>query len=252
MNYLPQNLGIHIHKVDGSIESFTQSEAGLIKRILNEFHPVQVFAREKIIVADGNSLTSFPAHQIVRIDLVSEPSSHLIFAPGVVDAVEFTEAQYQALLNSPELGNEWNQLRAQNTSVVVFLEVELVGQKPLFLALEAPIDSFEPLSDRPETILYPLYPLAITSLCFRMQNGGVATLNLQHLMRFTLIPAPQDSPISAWPAHLAINPHSQSPTLDFQESVYGHLSHSDLQAVEHVEPASSRRTKNETLSTIES
>jgi len=59
MNHPTQSLQIQIHKVDGPMEIFTQSEADLVNRIVNEFQPARIFTREKIIIADGNSLTSF-------------------------------------------------------------------------------------------------------------------------------------------------------------------------------------------------
>lgn len=177
------------------METFTQSEAVLVNSILNEFQPARIFSREKIFIAGGNSLVSFPVRQVVRIDLVSEQLSHLILPPGIVDAVELPETEFRALLQNPELHDQWDQARAQNASVVAFLEVELAGQQPLFLALEVPL---EPPDDRPEAILYPLYPLTLPALCFRMRTGGIAGLNLLHLMRFTLFPAPQQTPAEAW------------------------------------------------------
>ena len=200
MNHPAQSLQIHIHKVDGSVETFTQSEAGLVNGILNEFHPARIFTREKIIIADGNSLTSFPVSKLVRIDLVSGSSPHWILPPEIVNAVELTETEFRVQIQNPELGDWWNQARAQETSAVAFLDVEMTGQQPLFLALEIPL---EPPADRPEAILYPLYPLTKPTLCFRMRTGGIAALNLLHLIRFTLFPAPQQAPAEAWSAHQA-------------------------------------------------
>jgi hypothetical protein len=211
MDHQPQNLEIRIHKVDGSIERFIQSEAALIERILNEFQPARIFVREKIIIADSNSLTSFPTRQVVRIDLVSEPPFQLILPPGIVDAEELTETEWRARLQNAQPGNRLNQARAQDASVVVFLDVKMAGQQPLFLTLEV---CLELLTDQPEAILYPLYPLATPALCFRMRSGGVAILNLVHLTRFTLFPAPPRTPMVTWPANWAKDPQLERHTPD--------------------------------------
>jgi len=213
MNNPIQSLQIHIHKVDGSVETFTQSEAGQVNRILNEFQPVRIFTREKIIIADSDSLTSFPTSQVVRIDLVSEPSPHPILSQGIVNALELAETEFRALLQNPELGERWHQARARQASVVAFLDVEMAGQQPLFLASEVPLS---PPVDRPEAMLHPLYPLTIPALCFRMRNGGVAVLNLFHLKRFTLFPSSQPAPVEAWSACRAKNMQHRHPAQGFR------------------------------------
>ena len=114
MNHPTQGLQIRIQQ-DRMVPSttFTQSEANLVNNIVNEFQPTQLFNREKIIIAGDNALTSFPARQVVRIDLVSEPPFHWILPPGIVDAVELTETEFRALLQNPELGDRWDQARAR-------------------------------------------------------------------------------------------------------------------------------------------
>ncbi len=219
MNHSAQDLEIHIHKVDGSIERFIQSEAGLVKRILNEFQPDRIFARDKITIAGVNSLTSFPVRQVVRIDLVSEPSPHWILPPEIVNAVEVTETEFWSLLQDPELGDRWNQARTQDASVVAFLDVEMAGQQPLFLALEVPL---EPPTEQPEAILYPLKTPA---LWFRMQTGGIAALNLLHPTRFTFFPAPQQTPMVAWPAYRAGGSQPKYQAGNFRGSVDGRPLH---------------------------
>ena len=248
MNHSTQDLEIHIHTVDGSIERFIQSEASLVKRILNEFQPARIFAREKIIIAGGNSLTSFPAHQVVRINLVSEPSPHWILPSEIVNAVELTETEFRALLQNPELGDQWNQARAQDASVVAFLDVEMAGQQPLFLALEAPL---EPPTDQPEEILHPLYPLTTPALCFRMQTGGIAALNLLHLTRFTFFPTPQQTPMVAWPAHRAVGSQPKYQAGNFRGSVDGRPLHPHFLPDGQMNLDPSRRRQNENVSKME-
>lgn len=66
MNTILHPLQIHMHKVDGSSETFVQNEEGLIKLILREFQPDCIFNRDRIVIADRHSLTSFPVSQLSR------------------------------------------------------------------------------------------------------------------------------------------------------------------------------------------
>ncbi|HEV2436820.1 MAG TPA: hypothetical protein VG077_12540 [Verrucomicrobiae bacterium] len=194
MNTILHPLQIHMHKVDGSSETFVQNEEGLIKLILREFQPDCIFNRDRIVIADRHSLTSFPVSQLVRADLVSEQLSDWIFPPDLVHAVELTEMEFRALLQNPELRDQWNQARTPDTSVIIFLEIEMAGQSPLFLVREITSQQF---LNQLEAISF-LFDAR--SLCFRMRNGGVAVLNLAHLMRVTLFPASPQPPLEAWPA----------------------------------------------------
>ena len=195
MNHSTQSLQIHIYKVDGSKETFTQDETGLVNRILNEFQPARIFSQEKIVIAGDNSLTTFPVHQVARIDLVSENFTHWIVPQGIVDAVELTETEFRALLQNPELHDRWDQARAQETSVVTFLDLEIAGQKPLFLAMEVVVDSHAESPAANGSLL------DTSTLCFRMRNGGIAALNLANLTRLTSLPNLPPKPAKAWPAH---------------------------------------------------
>jgi len=194
MNDHHQLLQIHIYNTDGSFETFVQNEEDLAKRILDEFLPDRIFARDKITIADGHSLTAFPVNQVVRLDLVSERLLGWMPPSEIVPAVELSETEFRALLRNPELGGQWDPLQTPDASVVVFLEVEMAGQPPLFLVMEI---AGEPLADPPGTVA-SLF--AAPALCFRMRSGGIAALNLAHLMAVTLLPGSQPLPLDAWPA----------------------------------------------------
>ena len=197
MNYPTHHLEIHVHKICGSTEKFIQGDGKSVSRLINEFQPDLLFAREKLIIAGGDCLTSFRTDQVVRVDLISEPSTHLIFPPGIVDAVEMTEAEYRGLLQNTEARAQWNEKRAEDASTVAFLDVEMTGQPPLFLAVETPAG---PPDDNPAAILCPLYPLVTSgTLCFRMRSGGIAALNPRHLVRYVSFPLSQPL-LEAWPA----------------------------------------------------
>ena len=89
--------------------------------------------------------------------------------------------------------------------MVIFLTIEMDRQSPLFLVMEI---AGEPLAD-PLEMVSPW--LAAPALCFRMRTGGIATLNLAHLVSVTLHPGLQHPPAEAWPARRVRPPSLKSP-----------------------------------------
>jgi len=197
MNASHPLLQIHIHKADGSSETFVQNEEDLAKLILGEFRPERVFTRDKITIAGDCSLTSFPVSRVARLDLISEQLPGWLLPSAMVNALELSESEFHALLQSPELAGQLDPVQSLDESVVVFLEVEMAGQPPLFLAMEI---TGEQLADLPETVA-SLF--AAPALCFRMRSGGIAVLNPVHLVGVTLFPGSQPLPPDAWPAQRA-------------------------------------------------
>jgi len=194
MNAEDYLLQIRIHTLDGSSVRFVQNDLEQVRWILSDFHPHRIFTRDKIIVADHQSLTAFTASRVVRLDLISEPLAHRILPSEIVNAVELEEPEFRALLQNPELRVQWDPAQPPDAAVVIFLMIEMAGQPPVFLVMEM---TGEPLTD-PVVAVSPL--LAAPGLCFRMRGGGIATLNLAHLTRVTLFPGLQQPPVEAWPA----------------------------------------------------
>jgi len=199
------SLQIQIHKINGSVDRFTQTEPGLIKQILNEFEPARIFSGQTIALSDGGSLTALPSHQVVRIDLLAEPSSLWSLPSGIVGALELGKVEFEALRHNPELTDQWRQAQTSGGSFIVFFEVEMVAPPPLFLVLETAGDLFAD----PEEAINEL--LTAPTLGYRLRNGGVAVLNLRHLLRLTRFPAPHPPPLRAWPAVPAGEPPSPHP-----------------------------------------
>ncbi|HUA39910.1 MAG TPA: hypothetical protein VMA35_16060 [Candidatus Sulfopaludibacter sp.] len=199
MNTVLHQLQIHIHKTDSSSEMFVQNEEGPIKHILREFQPDCIFNRDRIVIVGRHSLTCLPVSRLARMDLVSEQLTDWIFPPNLVNAVELSEMEFRALVRNPELRDQWNQTHPQDVSVIIFLEVEMAGQAPVFLVME--IASKE--SGNQLDTLSAVF--SGRALCFRMRNGGVAALNLAHLTRVTLFPGSSQAPLEAWPAERSQN-----------------------------------------------
>ena len=222
MNTANHLLQIDVHKVDGSVETFFQNDERLAKHILGEFQPGRIFTRDRIILAGDQSLTFFPVGQVARMDLVSEQLSRWMLPPGIVDAVELTGPEFQELLRNPKLYERQDAVWTREASVIVFLDIEVAGQPRLFLVMEA---AEEPLADPLEAILSLFNAPA---LCFRMRPGGLAALNLFHLVRYTLFPGPRLLPVEAWPAHQAKGPQLKQPDRDFRGTMDEKPAHSNL------------------------
>lgn len=194
MSQSATNLQIRIHEVTGSVTTFIQSDPDVVKQIVDAFQPSLIFNQERLIVADSHSHSAFPMPKVTRVDLNSDSSSQLDFPTDLIDAYELTKSQFKALIRNPVMSEQWHNLRPDNKSVVVFLEVVMVGDESILLTMDMNIDSTPKFNEMRE------YLLSRSALCFRMQNGGVTALNLVNLTRLTFFPGSLDMPANAWPA----------------------------------------------------
>jgi len=181
--------------VDGSTTTFLQNDAGEIRKLLDEFQPAQIFDRDKISFTDKNSITSLPVSKITRIDLESKQHSHLLFPVGVVNAVELTGIEFQALIRNPVMREQWEQISTLDASLVTFMDVELADGQCVFLTMEIPVELQSELWETQG------FPFNSSGFCFRMGTGGVAVLNLAHLTRLTFFPKPLHRLADTWHAH---------------------------------------------------
>jgi hypothetical protein len=200
MNPAATNLHIHIHKVDGSITTFTQDDAGKAIQILDDFRPAQIFAREKIVLADRHAYTALAVSKITRIDLDAESPAHLPFPAGIVEAVELTRPEFETLLQNPVMRRQWEQINRQAASVVMFLDLEMADGQTVLLTMEMNVGK------PPDPDAWEEFSLNGSGLCFRRQAGGIAVLNLANVTRLTFFPGPLPTPPKAWNAHLVTAP----------------------------------------------
>src|SRR5580698_7796935 len=147
MNISVCSLQIHIHKIDGSVSTFVKEDMGKSKQILNEFQPSEIFKRQKIVLADRNSHSTFPVSQITRIDLESEEHSHLLLHTGLVEAVELSRAEFEALIQNAAIRDQWKNLGEQDAFVVAFLNTEMADGQNVLLTMEVDAESPQGLSE---------------------------------------------------------------------------------------------------------
>jgi hypothetical protein len=188
---------IRIHTRSGSVETFFQDNPALTAQILKSIRSTRVFAADIIIIAGDYSLTTFSASQINRVDLISMDAPPWKHPEDILDVVELSEDEFreQSHLNYPSRLERRRSPKQTGELAVVFVEVEMATGSRIFLAAKIRVGL-------PAERLQRLHTLfSATALDFRMPQGGTAILNLKNLVRFTLNPGPDVTPIDAWPAH---------------------------------------------------
>jgi hypothetical protein len=188
---------IRIHTQGGSIETFLQENPALVARILNGIQPSKVFAGNIITIAGDYSLTTFVASRVNRVDLIAEDLPLWKHPTDILDVVELSENEFRerSHLSDPARLERRRSPIQTGEFAMVFVEVELTGGNRIFLAAEIKV-ALE--AER----LYRLHMLfSAPAVHFRLPQGGTAILNLKNLVRFTLNPGPDVTPIDAWPAH---------------------------------------------------
>jgi len=190
-------LEIRIHGLDGTVESFVQLEPTLADHIMDGVQPGRLFCLDKVVIAGDHSLTAFVPSRLVRIDFIQEGLACWGFPAGIVDAIELSQEEFRdrAHLNDVENLEKRNQVREPGEFAVGFVDLEMVGGLHLFLAVEFLVGLPAERMQRFNLLL------SAPSVHFRMRQGGIGTLNLANLVRFTLYPGPPQAPSNAWPAH---------------------------------------------------
>jgi hypothetical protein len=188
---------IRIHTQSGSVETFFQDNAGLIATILKSIRSTKVFASNIITIAGEYSLTTFVAPRVNRVDLIDEALPLWKYPEDILDVVELSEEEFRerSHLNDPARLERRRSPKQTGEFALVFAEVEMTGGTRIFLAAKIKVGLPAERLQRLRTLF------SAAAVHFRMRQGGTAILNLQNLVRFTLNPGPDVTPIDAWPAH---------------------------------------------------
>ena len=188
---------IRIHTRSGSVETFLQDSTSLAASILKGTQPARVFSTGIITIAGDYSLTTFVTARVNRVDLISEDLPLWKYPDDILDVVEFSEDEYRerSHLNDPTRLERRRSPKQTGESAVVFAEVEMTGGTRVFLAAKFKVGLPAERLQRFRTLF------SAAAVHFRRSQGGTAVLNLNNLVRFTLNPGPDVTPIDAWPAH---------------------------------------------------
>jgi hypothetical protein len=191
------NMEIRIHTQSGSVESFFQDNPAQVASILKGIQTTKAFATNIITIAGDYSLTSFVASQVNRVDLIAEELPVWKRPDDILDVVELSEDEFRerSHLNDPARLERRRIPKQTGESTMVFVEVEMTGGTRVFLAAKIKVGLPVERLQRLRTLF------SAAAVHFRMRQGGTAILNLKNLVRFTLNPGPDVTPIDAWPAH---------------------------------------------------
>ena len=188
---------IRIHTCGGPVETFFQDNPALVASILKGIQSTKVFATNVITIAGDYSLTSFAASRVNRVDLIAKDLPLWKHPDDILDVVELSEDEFRerSHLNDPARLERRRSPKQTGECAAVFVEVEMAGGARIFLAAKIKVGL-------PTERLQRLRSLfSAAAVHFRMPQGGTAILNLKNLVRFTLNPGPDVTPIDAWPAH---------------------------------------------------
>jgi hypothetical protein len=188
---------IRIHTQRGSVETFVQDDPVLVARVLKGILSPRVFAANIITIAGDYSLTTFAAAKVNRVDLIAEDRPLWKHPTDILDVVELSEDEFRerSHLNDPARLERRRSPKRTGAFAAAFVEVEMTGGNRIFLAAEIKVVVEAERLQRLRTLF------SATAVHFRMSEGGTAILNLKNLVRFTIYPGPDLTPIDAWPAH---------------------------------------------------
>ena len=188
---------IRIHTQSGLVETFFQDNPALVAPILRGIQSTKVFASSIITIAGEYSLTSFATSGVNRVDLITDDLPHWKYPDDILDVTELSADEFRerSHLNDPARLEPRRNPKHTGESALVFAQVELAGGHRVFLVAKIKVGL-------PAERLQRLRSLfSAAAVHFRMREGGTAILNLKNLVRFTLNPGPDVTPIDAWPAH---------------------------------------------------
>jgi hypothetical protein len=191
------NMEIRIHTQSGSVETFFQDNPALVAALLKGIQSTRVFASEVITIGGDYSLTSFVAARVNRVDFIAQEAPVWKFPEDILDVVELSEDEFRkrSHLDDPTRLPRRQSPKQTGQSMLVFVEVEMAGGGRFFLAAKIKVGLPAERLQRLRTLF------SATAVHFRLREGGTAILNVKNLVRFTLNPGPDVTPIDAWPAH---------------------------------------------------
>ncbi len=188
---------IRIHTESGSVETFFQDNTALVASILKGIQSTKVFASSVITIAGEYSLTSFATSRVNRVDLIDEDLPLWKHPGDILDVVELSEDEFRerSHLNDPTRLERRRTPKQTGEFALVFVAVEMTGGTRIFLAAKIRVGLPAERLQRLRTLF------SASAVHFRLPQGGTAVVNLKNLVRFTLNPGPDVTPIDAWPAH---------------------------------------------------
>ena len=189
-------LEMRFHFVDGSEETFVQTDPSAAVAIRNQVHPSILFHQSRIVIADDYSKSVFVCSQINRIDFIFSEPGFFHIPPDHADLVELTEAEFakRVPVNEPGRLERREQRREVGDILVSFLHLRMRGGRHVYLMNETvvklPVDN--------QSFMQRL--LSKEAYIIRLPQGGHGVINLQNLIGYTVYPGVPEVPADSWVA----------------------------------------------------
>jgi hypothetical protein len=190
----PATLTIRFHLTDGSVQSFTQPDDGVVRKIWRGIDPVKLFARRRLIIGSEHSKAVFVSSEIIRVDFHHPSLQCWNFPKGYADIVELSEEDFRqyAHLDQPKLMVRRDQSTPTGDLLVSFVRLQMRGGHPQFVMVEV-------LVKRPaqsQSLLQ--FMLSKAAIHMRLCGGGIGVLNLANLAAYTVYPGVAQIPADSW------------------------------------------------------
>jgi hypothetical protein len=193
---LPTTLEIRFQFVDGSAETFVQSDGKQSENILNAINPFHLFNQSRVVIADDYSKSVFVCSQINRIDFVYDGDGFANIPYDHADLVEVSEAEFRRHVSQKNPGRleKRKQRRRVGDLLISFLDLRMRGGRHVYLMNEIlvklPADSQS----------YMQRLLSKGTLVIRLADGGQSYLNLANLIGYSVYPGVAEVPADSWMA----------------------------------------------------
>jgi hypothetical protein len=192
--FLRPALEIRFQFVEGTGETYVQSDPGIAAKILNEISPPLLFSHYRIVVADDYSKSVFVCSQLNRVDFVFDGDGFSHIPDDHADMVEMSEVEFNKHVNldEPARLQKRRQSRRVGDLVISFLHLRMRGGNHVYLMKESvvklPVDNQS----------YTHRLLSKGTLGIRLPGGGVGFVNLANLIGYSVYPGVADAPTDSW------------------------------------------------------
>jgi hypothetical protein len=183
-------LEVRFQFVDGTEETFLQSDAEMANAIRHRVNASPWFGQPRIVVADDYSKSVFICSQINRIDFVFDGDGFSHIPDDHADLVEVPEAQFRKRvpLNNPSVLQKRNQPQGIGDWLVSFLNLRIEGGSHVYLMNEILVKL--PADNQS----YMRRLLSKGTFGIRLAGGGQSYLNLANLIGYTVYPGVAPGP----------------------------------------------------------
>jgi hypothetical protein len=187
-------LTIRLYLTDGSVHSFTQSDATINDKLLESIEPSRLFAHQRVVVGSEHSKSVFVASEILRVDFLHDSFECWRFPASYADIVEVSQEEFRkhARLDQPGLMARREQPTPPGDLLVSFVRLHMRGGQPLFVMTEIAAK----LPAESQSFMH--FMLSKGAIHMRLRGRGTGVVNLANLVGYTVYPGLAQIPSDSW------------------------------------------------------